>query len=149
MALNYTPAAPNQYKEDQIILNSGRLLFNAKSDSVLLFASKAIGLSSAGTINLDSDNDIILNSEKQIQLGLNASTYGQPVMLGEITSSKLSEILTHLIALCNSLGPAMAAIQPVPQIQATLDLAQIAAKLQAIQIFINSNGLKSQKTYTL
>lgn len=145
----YIPEAPNQYKSDQIILNSGRLLFNAKSDAVLLFASKAIGLSSAGTINLDSDNDIILNSEKQIQLGLNASTYGQPLLLGETTSTKLSELITHLIELCNTLGPAMSAIQPVPQIDATLVLSKIAVQLKSIQVFIDTNGLKSQKTYTL
>ena len=34
----YVPAQPNLYQGKQIVLNSDRILFNAKNDSILLFA---------------------------------------------------------------------------------------------------------------
>ena len=35
---NYTPIQPNAYQGKQIIINSDRVLFNAKEDSVLVYA---------------------------------------------------------------------------------------------------------------
>ena len=41
---NYVPAQPNVYQGKQIVINSDRVLFNAKEDSVLVYADKSIGL---------------------------------------------------------------------------------------------------------
>lgn len=104
----YSPISPEQYNGNQIILNSGRLLFNAKDDAVLIFANKAISLSSTGTINLDSDKDIILNSEEVIHLGItksnNASEQEEPVLLGDTTIKNITEIFKALSRLSESLS---------------------------------------------
>ena len=42
----YCPESPELYNKDQIILNSGRLLLNAKEDAILLFAKEAISFPS-------------------------------------------------------------------------------------------------------
>tara|TARA_R110002020_G_scaffold205522_2_gene410158 strand:+ start:64 stop:177 length:114 start_codon:yes stop_codon:yes gene_type:complete len=34
----YKPTAPNLFQGNQVIINSDRLLFNAKDDSILLFS---------------------------------------------------------------------------------------------------------------
>ena len=46
---NYKPAQPNAYQGKQIVINSDRVLFNAKEDSVLVYADKSIGLDTNGT----------------------------------------------------------------------------------------------------
>ena len=54
----YKPEFP--YLGEQIIINSGRVILNSKDDSVFLFGKKAIGFSSAGTINFDADTQGVL-----------------------------------------------------------------------------------------
>ena len=58
----------NQFAGKQIIISSDRLLFQSKEDSIFLNSKTSIGLSTAGTINIDADKGIIFNSPK-IYLG--------------------------------------------------------------------------------
>ena len=53
------PTAPSKFTDNQIILSSGRLLFNSKNDSILLSAFKTINLNSIDSINLDSPTTVI------------------------------------------------------------------------------------------
>ena len=50
----YKPEPVNQYKGSQVIINSDRLVFNAKDDSILLYSDKAIAFSTAGSIYFDT-----------------------------------------------------------------------------------------------
>jgi len=99
---------PSEYNKSQIILNSGRLLFNAKDDAIILAARKAISLSSANTINLDADKDIILNSETLIHLGItnseNASKKEESILLGDTTIENLENVFSALQSVSNSLS---------------------------------------------
>ncbi len=65
----YKPEFP--YRGKQIIIDSDRVLLNAKDDSVFIVGDKSVGISSGGTFNIDSDDKTIINSP-QIDLGLNA-----------------------------------------------------------------------------
>lgn len=81
----YKPQDPNIYNKDQIILNSGRLLLNAKEDAILLFAKKAISLSSTDSvhINCDAKPGFIVNAPK-IHLGIPSRTFvGPPQYLSD------------------------------------------------------------------
>ena len=73
----YKPEFP--YRGNQIIIDSGRVLLNSKEDSTFIVGKKAVGISSGGTINIDSDGKCIINSP-QIDLGLNAT---HPVIYGD------------------------------------------------------------------
>ncbi len=50
----YKPQTPKTYKGKQVIISSDRLVFNAKEDSILLYADKAIGFSTGGSIHFDT-----------------------------------------------------------------------------------------------
>ena len=52
----YIPDAPDIYQGKQVIINSDRILFNAKDDSILLFSDKAIGFSTNGSIHFDTSD---------------------------------------------------------------------------------------------
>ena len=92
--MDYKPDFP--YLGNQIIINSGRVILNSKDDSIFLFGKKAIGFSSAGTINFDSDDKFIVNSP-QIHLGLDSV---EPLVKGNQLELILNDILDSL----NDLG---------------------------------------------
>ena len=80
------------YKGNQIILSSDRVLLHAKSDGIFLFGKRMVALSPKETINLDATEKIILDSDL-IELGHNARTLGQPVILGNIFISQMKDLL--------------------------------------------------------
>ena len=91
----YTPKIPSEYSEPQIILNSDRLLFNAKKDSIFLISNKSIGLASKGTINFDVENYFIVNSKKNY-LGLNSPDEEEPAVLGGQLKDFLDDLMDLL-----------------------------------------------------
>ena len=64
------PLAANQYVGNQVVINGGRLFFNAKEDSILLSAKESVGLN-ARTLNFDAKKYLCLDAE-EIFLGANA-----------------------------------------------------------------------------
>ncbi len=89
----YVPAQPNLYQGKQIVLNSDRILFNAKNDSILLFADKSIGLNTQGSINIDNKGLFVINSRSEIYLGLKGSDAPtEPALLGDKTGVYLKDI---------------------------------------------------------
>ena len=57
-ATSYKPTFP--YRGKQIIIDSGRVLLNAKDDSVFILGDKAVGISTNGTFNIDSGGKTII-----------------------------------------------------------------------------------------
>ena len=91
------PTNVGQYEGNQIILNSGRLVFNAKSDSMLLLASKAIQLSCGETLGVNA-KQISLTADK-VYLGSSEGIEGtkiQSVVLGENLNFVLGDIAVFL-----------------------------------------------------
>jgi len=76
-ATTYQPVFP--YRGKQIIIDSGRVLLNAKDDSVFILGDKAVGISTNGTFNIDSGGKTIINSP-EINLGLDAK---HPIIKGD------------------------------------------------------------------
>jgi hypothetical protein len=93
------PTSPDKFAGEQIILNSGRLLFNTKTDSILFSSKKTINLNSVESINIDSPT-FVANS-KNIFLGDKNAT--EPVILGNIFLNDLRQLLTQLITLSAAL----------------------------------------------
>ena len=97
---DYKPDFP--YLGEQIIINSGRVTLNSKDDSVFLFSKKAIGFSSAGTINFDADEYVIVNAPN-IYLGIGAK---EPLVKGTQLTIMLDDILDALRVLAAQLSGA-------------------------------------------
>ena len=91
----YKPEFP--YRGKQIIIDSDRVLLNSKNDATFIVGNKAVSISSAGTINLDSTGDCIVNSPS-IKLGLTAK---HPLVKGDTLQTVLNEfikILSDIVA---------------------------------------------------
>jgi len=91
------------YKGNQVIITSERLLFHSRKDGIFLFGKATIGLSSVGTINMDSNEGIKINAP-YVELGLNAQTLGESAVLGDTLTSILSNLNSALSLVANGLS---------------------------------------------
>ena len=79
----------------QILITSGRIVFNSSQQEIIAFAKNGIGLSSDSVIGIDSKNSISLDS-KRINIGSNST---EPLVLGNQLVSLLQNILAVMAAL--------------------------------------------------
>ena len=86
--MSYKPITTTDYQGKQVIIDSDRLLFNAKDDSILLFSNKAIGFSAQDSIHFNTspnnESKIVINTPN-IYLGLkrNNNLPTEPAVLGD------------------------------------------------------------------
>lgn len=102
--LSTSPEAITVYSGSQVMVNSDRLVFNAKADSIILNSQKTISLTSIQSIGLYSqEGDVTLQSGKgNVRLGdVNAN---QSVILGDNFINDFSNLIIKLQALCTSLS---------------------------------------------
>jgi hypothetical protein len=134
---NTAPISPSQYIGNQVILNGGRLFFNAKEESILLSAKEAVGIN-ASSINLDATDYFCVDSKK-IYLGASArSSEREPVVLGaqlenwlETLLDTISDIGTAMSsAAAVSGGPVTSLMSTAPQITAVV--ASLKTQLQSL-----------------
>ncbi len=116
------PIAPNQYIENQIILNSGRLLFNSKSDHILMTSGKSVNINALTSVNIDTE-DVYIQSNK-IYLG--SKEANEPLLLGNSTVDVLQELIDTL----NSFASVCKTVVGVPAGVPLATLNSIAATTQ-------------------
>lgn len=137
------PTTPNQYTGNQIIINSGRLLFNATNDHILLSSGKSINLNSYQSVNIDTEN-VFIQSNK-IYLG--SKDADEPLLLGNQTVQVLDELINNLktfMNICQTLigVPAGAPVVPLNSIASTIN-----SNLTLIQRGLDN--IKSKDNFTI
>ena len=126
------PTLPNEYVEDQVILNSGRLLFNSKSDSILLSSNQSINLNSINSVNIDTST----LSVKADKVTLGDKIDNEPILLGNKTVDLLSELLEAIISVANPLQ--------IPYTVAGPTAANPGVQSNATNLVLIANTLKNQ-----
>jgi len=96
-----TPILPLIFNNSpQILLNSGRLVLNSKTDHLLLSSQKSIFLGANSTVNVSSKGMVV--DSLDIKLGSKDAT--EPMILGNKFLGNLEAILTELSNLCRVIG---------------------------------------------
>lgn len=118
---NQIPTTSDQFKGNQVMINGGRLYFNAKEESILLSAKESIGLN-ANTLNFDA-NDYLCVDANKIYLGERARTSSgntqQPAVLGKQLENWLGALLDTLDSVATAMTTATAVgAGPVSQLNA-------------------------------
>ena len=90
------PTTPDQYAGKQIILNSGRLVFNTTQDHILFSSKKSVNLNAQESVNIDSKLNTIISSPL-IKLGSKDAT--EPILKGDALVTELQSLITQLIQL--------------------------------------------------
>ena len=133
------PIKPNEFTSPQIILNSGRLVFNAKTDNILMLADKSVNINSGGSINIDAFSNIILSSDG-VQLGINAN---EALVLGNSLVDFLQEFLNNLtIFLDSGATPASNGGGPVASLNAasTVFSNQLKTQITNLQTLLSTQN---------
>jgi hypothetical protein len=95
------PITPNQYAGAQVVLNSGRLLFNTTQDHIMFSSQKSINLNSLEGVNIDTTGPVVLEAP-EIKLGSNDAT--ESVLLGDSTVDLLQSLISDLSSLLKIMG---------------------------------------------
>jgi hypothetical protein len=97
----YTPQFP--YLGNQVIITSGRVTHHSYDDFIFLFGKKGVAISSPATFTVDANERTVIASPK-IELGYQAESKGEPVLLGKTTAQQLGRLLTDLENLSNAIN---------------------------------------------
>lgn len=93
------PTSPKEYNQNQIILNSGRLLFNSKTSDILLSSNKSINLNSVNSVNVDTQD---FNIQGITRIG--GPDVAEPLLRGQEMVDQLNTLLDTLILFFNAYG---------------------------------------------
>jgi hypothetical protein len=137
------PQSPDQYSGKQILINSGRLVFNTTLDHILLSSKKSINLNALDSINIDC-NIVIVQSGK-LYLGSKNAT--EPLLLGNSTISTLNNLIDNLGAFLQVCSTVVATAPGTPLVPLNLAANQLSIQLKVIQG--NLEKLKSKSNFTV
>jgi hypothetical protein len=139
------PLRADRYVGNQVVVNGGRLFFNAKEDSAFISAKESIGLN-ARTVNLDATDYFCVDSKK-IYLGKKARTSSgnEPVVLG----TQLQNWLETLLDTLENVGSAMSTATAVSGGPVT-DLVTTGPELRAVARSLKAQivQFQSKKVFT-
>ena len=138
------PEKADKFKGSQVIINSGRLYFNAYDEHALLSAKEGIGLN-AKTISLDGEEYVGLDAKK-IYLGAAAlQKEHEPVLKGKTSTDWLEDLTKQVESLANTL----AKLPPAPPAAVAKLIASGNAILPLVKVLKNKlPQLHSKKVFT-
>lgn len=144
------PDLPNEFSGRQILLNSGRLVFSAGNDHILLSAAKSINLNSQNSVNIDT-KDFIVQSRGNVYLGSYSAT--EPLLKGNLTVNVLQNLITAVKQLNDTFRnlqtqPIVSLGQPV-SLDMSMRLASITLNTTLIDIEKQLKDLTSKNNFTI
>jgi hypothetical protein len=155
--LTETPTIPELYSGKQILLNSGRLVFNAKNDHIILSADKSVHLVSNNSLNFDTTDKISMTTNvsfgvitltsPKVYLGSDIGSEGyvganlQSLVLGENLSQTLTSILDALEGIAGAMTYANNGGGPVASLnkEGPLLKGQVEILKDSLNILLSKN----------
>jgi hypothetical protein len=133
------PVSTKEFDSEQVVINSGRILFNAKDDNILLSSFDTINLNSLNSLNIDTPKTII--QSKEIYLGDKYAT--EPVILGDTFLADFQDLLGKINNLTSALMVPMALYPPVSP-NPTLPITAASLKGQVGRMIAKISKYKSK-----
>jgi hypothetical protein len=138
-----SPTNPKEYKDNpQIILNSGRLIFNTTQDHILLSSKKSINLNAILSVNIDTPDTIIQSNN--IYLGSKDAT--EPVLLGDTTVSLLKTLVQNLQSFMQVCSTLVGVPPGTPLAPLNVVASQLITTLSQLNTNLDSTKSKYVKT---
>lgn len=144
---NTPPINPGLYEGKQILINSGRLVFNSTNDHILLSSNKSINLNSQSGLNIDTN--VATFQTQNIYLGSKNAT--EPLLLGNKTVDLLRELIVNLqafmqVASTQVSTPAGTPLGPLNAVANNMSL--ILQNLDATYLTSGIGDIRSKNNYT-
>jgi len=146
----------SKYKGDQLIVNSDRIVVNAKKESLFVLAKETIGFSVAGSFHVNvgskgdtnKDHKYIINAPR-IEFGLGTVQQPlQPIAKGDNTANMFNDILSALssfsTAMQAAIGVGVGTVNMPAVSAASNKLLEDVTRIQK-----NVEKIKSSTTYSI
>ena len=141
------------YNKNQVILTSGRLVFNAREDSLFLLSKKDLAVSTVGDVHINvglpgSKSSIFIVNSNRIQFGLESKgRVAEPV-------AKADSLLKSLKSLSKALNKFTTSLSTVVGTVELAALTQISTSATALKNELNSfdktlNSIPSKNTFSI
>ena len=137
------PTAPDQYAGKQILINSGRLVFNSTVDHILFSSKKSINLNAVEGVNIDTPT-VTFSSGKMFLGSKNAT---EPILLGNQTVNLLDQLLVNLQSFMTICSTLVSTPPGTPVGPLNIVAGQMSTILNGLQQ--NLNSIKSKNNFTI
>jgi hypothetical protein len=146
--ISYTSKStlPSQFTNPQIILNSDRIVLNAKTDSVLISGEKSVEIFSNSNVNIESTSEIDITS-KLVKLG--STNANQAVLLGDNTIFYLKALILEVENLAIALKSVQNWPGGVPTPNPTLLEVTTCTLINLEEIYNKIDSVKSKTVKTV
>ena len=138
-----TPISANQYSGEQVVLNSGRLLFNSTKDHILLSSAKSINLNTVESVNIDAATLTVIQTP---ELYLGGIKTAQPVVLGDDLVGLLTDVLNDLSFLTQAIQNQVGVPMGSPLAPLNLTAQSINQKIGGYKTRLQSSLSQTTKT---
>ena len=139
-----SPTSPDQYAGKQIIINSGRLIFNSTTDHILLSSAQTIGFNAVKGFNFDTKANFVVGAPS-IKLGSKNAT--EPLLLGNQTVNLLNQLIVNLQAFMTICSTLVSTPPGTPLGPLNIVAGQMSTILNGLQQ--NLNSIKSKNNFTV
>ncbi len=145
------PELPTKYQGSQVLMNSDRIVLNARSNEVLISGQESVGINS-NTVNLDAKDFLCIDADK-IFIGSRAriadGNAKQPIMLGHQVERYLQDVLDVVEMMAKAMMKAKTVKQDaIPNL--IYAGANAKGTIKSLKNRLNPKGrseLKSKKTF--
>ena len=138
-----SPTTPDQYAGKQILINSGRLVFNSTVDHILFSSKKSINLNAVEGVNIDTPT-VTFSSGKMFLGSKNAT---EPILLGNQTVNLLDQLLVNLQSFMTICSTLVSTPPGTPVGPLNIVAGQMSTILNGLQQ--NLNSIKSKNNFTI
>jgi hypothetical protein len=138
------PTSPDQYAGKQIIINSGRLVFNSTTDHILLSSAQTISFNAVKGFNFDTKANFVIGAPS-IKLGSKNAT--EPLLLGNQTVTLLNQLLINLESFMTICSTLVSTPPGTPLGPLNIVAGQMSTILNGLQQ--NLNNIKSKNNFTI
>jgi hypothetical protein len=140
---NNPPQSPSQYAGKQVIINSGRVVFNTTQDHILFSSNKTINLNAIEGVNIDTPS--VIFQSRNVFIGSKNAT--EPLLLGNQTVELLNQLISNLASFAQICSTLVSTPPGTPLAPLNVVSTQLVTSLNALQA--NLNNLKSKYNYTV
>lgn len=141
----FVPSFP--YLGNQVIISSGRVVHHSYDDFIFLFGKKGVSISSPATFTVDANERTIIASPK-VELGYQAESKGEPVLLGKSTVTQLQLLIDSLISMSDALGKLTAETPETAIVGIRKAAIVLTDTAKTVKVQLESPTCLSQNTFT-
>ena len=135
------------YLGNQVIITSGRVTHHSYDDFIFLFGKKGVSISSPASFTVDA-NERTNKASPKIELGYQAESKGEPVMLGRSTALQLGFLIDAIVNMSDALNK-LTAEQPETAIAGIVQTTTVLSDTaKTVKAQLGGSTCLSQNTFT-